>query len=159
MTGFFLQPVMNLGKYYFSDLDTLIDGLHALFAILETQNISGDSVTIETILQAKLAIHEWMANLVQHANFRDREPEIALSIAQDGDRLQCSIEDNSEGFELDTFLQQHKALSPMPDRGMGLLMIQAWAEDLSYTRLSDKQRLTFFITGDPDSHLTIPFHG
>ena len=153
------QTLMELEKHRFSGLDTIIDRMHALFDEWEEQRTLHPPLDEDTLQQMRLAVHEWIANLVQHANFDTRPPEVVLDVCRNGNHVQCIIEDNSEGFVLDDQLRAREdVLNAFPERGMGLLMIRACTEDLSYRRLdANWHRLEFCISADKDPWLNIPF--
>lgn len=146
---------MTALQYRFTNLGTLTDEVHALFdewvaAAFERDPASDEALTL---LRLKLAVHEWMANLVQHARFGARPPVVTLTVSplDDGD-VECVIEDNSEGFDLDATLDARRdALHALPERGMGLLMLQACSKNLSYSasKTPPGHRLAF-IVADPD---------
>jgi serine/threonine-protein kinase RsbW len=107
----------------------------------------------------KLAVHEWLSNLIQHADFAERDPAITLQVCQNGSGVHCAIEDNSRGFDLDGRLTaRSEILERFPERGMGLLMIKACTRDLRYTQLTEtRHRLEFCVTAEHDPWLNIPF--
>jgi serine/threonine-protein kinase RsbW len=132
----------------FHDLDHVVDEVHTLFDN-QAQDAPEDSVDEFGLFVMKLAVHEWIANLVQHADFRDVTPEIRLSVEPDAHGLHCVIEDNSAGFDFHAHLdRQHEAVhGPEPsERGRGLLMLIACTEDLVYeTAGTGCQRIAFRI--------------
>ncbi len=153
---------MESVKQRFCDLTKIIEGVHAIFDQFEIEDGYDPSLNIETLLRAKWAVHEWTANIVQHADFNGRNPEVVIDVwTNGGNALECLIEDNSEGFNLEQTLEEksgelHQA--PVPERGMGLLMLNACATDLRYERTEDGRfRLRFTVRGDQDPHFLIPF--
>lgn len=150
---------MNCLTHRFSDPDTLIDRVHSVFTSLEEEKDLPRWLDERTLHRLKLAIHEWMANLVQHAHFGDRRPDISITVQPSGDGVECVIEDNSEGFDLDGHLDANRdVIDAFPERGMGLLMIKACTEDLAYTDLGGtRHRLTFVVSSEQDPWLNIPF--
>ena len=154
---------MILGKHRFSDLDSIIDHLHALFQEWEQQIVqpseAGSEIAPEVLHRTKLAAHEWLANLVQHADFPDHAPSVTVEVRQEGERLHCSIEDNSAWFDLDAQIEvRQEMLNAYPERGMGLLMLRACTEDLSYHRVdAERNRLEFAVSADQDPYLPLPF--
>ncbi len=133
---------------YLGNIDLIIDRLQELFDQWEAQQTFSPAITADVMCRARLAVHEWVANLVQHADFRDRVPEIALSLWAHGERLCCVIADNSEGFEPD--LQPRVTLEEvcrtLPERGMGLLLLQACAHHVRYCSLGTQgHRLEFTV--------------
>jgi serine/threonine-protein kinase RsbW len=137
----------------FGDLGTVVDEVHALFAAW-AEDGTFDAVLDDTGLEvAKVAVHEWLANLVQHAAFGGRRPEIVLAVAAEdgaeGGGLRCVIEDNSDGFDFEHQLgeQEARVAGPVPsERGRGLLMMIGCAKDLRYEPTAEgRQRLAFLI--------------
>ncbi|MEX0822313.1 MAG: ATP-binding protein [Rhodothermales bacterium] len=150
---------MNCLTHRFSDPDTLIDRAHSVFSSLEEDDDLPGWLNEKTMHRLKLAVHEWLANLVQHANFGDRRPDVSVTVRPGRDGVECVIEDNSEGFDLNGHLDtKTDVLDAYPERGMGLLMIKACTEGLSYTDLGDQRhRLTFVVSSEQDPWLNIPF--
>ncbi|MDE2997178.1 MAG: ATP-binding protein [Bacteroidota bacterium] len=150
---------MEVTRQKFSQLDAVIDELHALFEMWERENELLSHLDVDTIQLFRLAVHEWVANLVQHADFGDRRPDIVLDVIPNGRRVRCIIEDNSEGFPFPEQIDvQRDALTPFPERGMGLLMLNAATEYFEYSQTDDgRRRLEFTVSGDADPCLDIPF--
>jgi serine/threonine-protein kinase RsbW len=139
----------------FTDLGTVIDQLHTLFGVWHRESL----MYAHSLDLMKVAVHEWVANLVQYADFQGRHPEIYLEVSPNGQEVHCRIEDNSEGFDLAAqLLQKAGNLSAFPERGMGLLMLQACSDNLTYTRTEiGRYRLEFSVSAAQDPWLNIPF--
>ena len=150
---------MEITRQSFTGLDVVIDELHGLFESWEQEGALLSHLDIETIHLFRLAVHEWFANLVQYADFGTQKPEVTLDVIPNGRRVRCIIQDNSAGFSLlDKLEIQKKALKPFPERGMGLLMLNAATEAFDYSETNDgKQRLEFTVSSDADPCLNIPF--
>ncbi len=152
---------MTLGTYRFSDLGSLIDRVHRLFDQWELVAVEHPAIDEDTLSRTKLAVHEWLANLVQHASFKERDPEVIVEVRLNDEGIYCTVEDNSEGFDLDLrVLERGALLGPLPERGMGLLMLTACADDLSYcphNGTSERNQLSFSIRANDDPWLDIPF--
>jgi serine/threonine-protein kinase RsbW len=133
--------------------------VHALFDHWENSGIFSPAFDADKVQLMKLAVHEWLANLVQHADFKDRTPDIRLDIMPNGKRVRCVIEDNSEGFDISNRMDERReALSGGPERGMGLLILDAATEYMHYNRDdSGRCRLEFSVSADTDPWLNIPF--
>jgi serine/threonine-protein kinase RsbW len=150
---------MEVTRQHFKGLSDVIDELHGLFEEWECKDALLSHLDPNTIQLFRLAVHEWVANLVQHADFADREPELILDVIPNGRRVRCVIEDNSEGFPFPEQIDvQRNALTPFPERGMGLLMLNAATEYFEYSQTDDgRRRLEFTVSSDADSCLDIPF--
>lgn len=151
---------MDAQTYHFRDLDTIIEQVHALFETWEREEYLPDSMNVATLYQLKIAVHEWLANLVQHANFETETIDVALCVALDDARVRCVIEDNSDGFVLDMHLEiEPEYIDSLPERGMGLLILKICTEDLLYQRdeYAGRNRLEFYVAADQDAWLDTPF--
>lgn len=140
----------------FNNLDHVIDQVHSLFEGWIEQRVYATCIDEFGLEVLKLAVHEWMANLVQHAAFRTPEPKIWLTVQELEKGLYCIIEDNSEGFDFHAQVDvQSEALNgPEPsERGRGLLMMIACTENLTYeTAENGRQRLEFVVRPPVESN-------
>ena len=150
--------------YQFCNLDTVVDEVHALFEAWEGDGTLAPPLDDFSLQVMKMAVHEWIANLVQHADFEVGAPQIAFAVTPNGQRVQCVIEDNSAGFNFEQQVERQQAhVQSGSDRGRGLLMMIACTEDLQYapppaTQSADRrQRLEFWISANPQPCLDIPF--
>ena len=150
---------MESVKQRFCDLGTLVEGVHSIFDRLRADETGFSTVDEDTFHRAKLAAHEWAANLVQHACFSDRKPEVGVDVWPNGNKIECVFEDNSDGFDLDAVLEQRSnGLNPLPERGMGLLMLAACTSELAYEQTENGiYRLRFCVHSEDDPWLIIPF--
>lgn len=126
---------------YLGSLDKIIDRLQELFEQWEHQDIFPPAIQLEMLHRARLAAHEWIANLVQHAHFDQRVPQIALSIWIEDGTLCCLIADNSSGFPLEAYPSERleeEDFEVMPERGMRWLLIQACTNQLDYRPLGNQ---------------------
>ncbi len=151
---------MDSHTHHYQNLDTIIDQVHALFDTWEGEDYLPPTVNVGTLYQLKLAVHEWLANLVQHANFERETTDVTLTVEPAGDRLYCVIEDNSDGFILDSHLNiEPEYLDSLPERGMGLLILNLCTEDLSYQRNenAERNRLEFYVSAEQDPWIGTQF--
>lgn len=143
-------------------LNTAIDEYHALFSAWLNDD------RLATVLDRyeaeifRLALHEWIANLVQHAQFSDA-PLIRLTMTREADGIHCVVEDNSEGFDFARQVEKQQAILDAPgpsERGRGLLMLITCVRDLTYEPLTENnlQRLSFRVPPPDDTdHLASLF--
>ncbi|MFT5142101.1 MAG: serine/threonine-protein kinase RsbW [Rhodothermales bacterium] len=150
---------MNSTRQHFGDLERIIDEVHVLFDHWGNSGIFSPAFDEDKVMLMKLAVHEWLANLVQHAHFGGRTPEIRMDIKPNGKRVRCVIVDNSDGFDLGDHLQEKRdSLPTLPERGMGLLILDAATEYMHYHRDGEScHRLEFSVSADQDPWLNIPF--
>ncbi len=145
--------------HYFTDLDTIVDDVHGLFDRWQSQYSEQEPFSLDTLLTAQLAVHEWVANLQRHARFAVAHPRVGVCVSPSNNGLACVVEDNSVGFDLATYLADNPELTDiMPERGMGLHWINACANDLRYQQAPEGgQQLAFFVGANQDSCLDIQF--
>ncbi|PSQ99149.1 MAG: ATP-binding protein [Bacteroidetes bacterium QS_9_68_14] len=135
-------------EQHFSDLDAAADEVQTHF-----QKKIADPRTngaADAFCRLQLAVHEWIGNLIDHASFRGRAPEVHVRIWRQEGRLCCVIEDNSEGFDLDGQLDAGRevaeAARSFPEEGMGLPMLEAGTEQAEYTPVEHNgNRLTLAV--------------
>lgn len=142
----------------YTDLDRAIDEVQSLSETWPTARLNGD-LDDETIHCTSIVLHEWIANLHQHAEFRDVSPVIAIQLSSQEHRVYCSVTDNSEGFDFDAHSPtEDDDLEALPERGMGLRIIKTCTDDLSYTQTDDGlYRFEFIIPADHDPWLNTLF--
>ena len=149
---------MNTITRTYTDLDRAIDEVRSLSDewIASRQNGVPDD---EAIHCACLVLHEWIANLHQHAHFRDDPPTVKVRLSCEDRHIFCTVSDNSEGFELDAHLPtEDDDLESLPERGMGLRIIKSCTDDFSYAPAEDGlYRFEFIIPSDHDPWLNTLF--
>ncbi len=150
---------MEITRQSFTRLEIVIDELHGMFEEWEREGALLSHLDPDTIQLFRLAVHEWVANLVQHADFAERNPIVVMDVIPNGRRVRCVIEDNSDGFAFPEQIDvQRNALTPFPERGMGLLMLNAATEYFEYSLTEQgHRRLEFTVSADSDKWLNIPF--
>lgn len=150
---------MDTQVHQFVNLETLISELYTIFDQWEKEDDLADDVKFRTFYLFRLATHEWLANLVQHANFEDQRPQISFQAAFEENQVHCVIEDNAKFFDLERYLRQTpNVLDAFPERGMGLLILRSCTQDLTYTKVRPHvNRLSFLVSADQDPWLNIQF--
>lgn len=119
----------------FTDLDRIVDDVHDAFAVWERDGTLTPPLDAFAVEVLKIAVHEWVANLVQHARFGGRAPRVRFRVEARPDGVHCVIEDNSDGFSFQAQLghqEHHLEEEPFAERGRGLLMLIACTRDLRY---------------------------
>lgn len=150
------------------DLASAPDEVAALFDRWAAEHALTPPLDADGFELLKLTVHEWVANLVQHAAFPAGAPLIRLALAPNGAGVRCQIEDNSAGFDLERQLAAQRArlaATPQAERGRGLLIVRACARDLCYHPIpaqpgdpaGPRHRLTFWIPASRDAWPDIPF--
>jgi serine/threonine-protein kinase RsbW len=134
-------------------LEGAVERLHERFDAWDAEGTFGQSLDLFGRQVLRLAVHEWLANLVQHATFGRRRPDVSLRMTLHDDGVRCEISDNSAGFDFERQLATQEQLlggRQPSERGRGLLMLIACTDDLAYTPGEGRQRLAFRVRrGDP----------
>lgn len=148
-------------RHEFSSLSASIDELHEVLDDWSSHNGLQQALEPGAIERMRLAVHEWVANLVQHADFSDGHPDVEFSVAIENGRVKVIVIDNSNGFDLDSqgeLRKQALADTILPERGMGIPIIMACTDDLRYRcRENGVNRMEFYVADDEDPCLNIPF--
>ena len=142
----------------YTDLDRALEDVRAALTDWADAR-TGDEPSAETIRHARVVLQEWLANLSEHGHFAGRTPAVELQLRSDNQDVHCVVLDNSEGFDLETVLPpSSEPIDGLPERGMGLRIMDACTESLSYTTREDgRHRLSFSIPADHDPWLSTPF--
>jgi serine/threonine-protein kinase RsbW len=141
----------------YTDLDRALDEVRS---ILEEWVAEQDTAPHEeTVRYTQLVLHEWIANLLQHGHFDDRPPNVQLRLSTENRHITCTVIDNSEGFDLAERLPvEEDPADELPERGMGLRIINACTDHLSYGPTeSGRYRFEFSIPADHDPWLSMLF--
>ena len=135
--------------HVFTDLDAVTDQVHALFDGWAHAGTFATALGTDGADVMRLAVHEWVANLVQHARFPG-DVEITLEARAEGDGVRCAIEDTSRGFDLAGQIERQRSVMDAPapsERGRGLLMLVSSTSGLAYRPAGDgvRQRIEFVV--------------
>ena len=143
----------------YTDLDHALDEVRVVLEECAAKQDEAATLNDETVRYAQLVLQEWIANLLQHANFRGRSPTIHVHLTVEEQHFTCTVVDNSEGFDLTEKLPAREELTDdLPERGMGLRIIDACTDHLSYASTeSGRYRLEFSIPADHDPWLSTIF--
>ena len=133
----------------FTRLDRAIDEVHALFDAWAASGLLAPALDEDSASVLRLAVHEWIANLVQHAAFPN-EAEVTLDVTVEPDAVRCAVEDSSAGFDFAGQVDEQHAIfdAPAPsERGRGLLMLITCTEDLAFqpAAAGQRQRISFSV--------------
>ena len=147
-----------LAKEY-SDLDHALDEVRTVIAEWSASIDASAEPSGETVRYTQLVLHEWIANLLQHADFDGHPPAIRIRLACKQQHIRCVVVDNSLGFDLsDRLPAEQEAMDDLPERGMGLRIIDACTDDLAYAPTDDgRHRFEFSIPADHDPWLSMLF--
>jgi serine/threonine-protein kinase RsbW len=150
-----------MATFHFHDLDRAIDEVHVLFDAWAEGGDFSQALDAEGLDVLRLAVHEWVANLVQHARF-EGTPSIELTVEAEPDVVHCSITDSSCGFDFASQIETQRAVleAPAPsERGRGLLMLVTCTEALLFVPMQDGhlQHIAFDVRRSTASYLAALF--
>jgi serine/threonine-protein kinase RsbW len=142
----------------YTDLDRALDEVRSLPQEWPAARRDGGP-DAETTHCVCLVLHEWIANLHQHAQFSSPPATVEIRLSCQDREVTCAVVDNSEGFDIDAYLpDEDEDLEALPERGMGLRMIKTCTGSLSYTPTEDGlHRFEFTIPSDHDPWLNTLF--
>lgn len=129
-------------------------------SVIDTESRSPESDNHSSVVRyAQVVLHEWLANLVQHADFEERSPEIRVQIRAEKHTITCTVTDNSRGFDLQSQLaEQRNSAQALPERGMGLRIINACTQSCTYRPMDNGwHRFKFSIPADHEPWLSMLF--
>jgi serine/threonine-protein kinase RsbW len=135
-------------------LDRFVDDVHAQFDAWAEDAAIDDAIGPDGLAVLRLAAHEWVANLAQHAQFcGPAELVVSLDVVDGG--VRCQIEDTSQGFDFVRQIGAQQSLldAPAPsERGRGLLMLVSCAEDLAFREAKGdvSQQIAFTVRAPED---------
>ena len=157
---------MTTVRSQLTNLDTAIAEVHPLLEAWSREIARELPVEETPLYRMRLAVHEWVANLIQHADWGGRQPRIELRLSLDEHEVHGVIEDNSAGFDFGRQLEQQRAkldAERLAERGRGLLIMLDGTDNLRYFPLpaapptgEPRQRLEFWISVTPQPCLNIP---
>jgi serine/threonine-protein kinase RsbW len=147
-----------LAKEY-TDLDRALDEVRSILYDWSANVDESAAPRAETLRYTQLVLHEWIANLLQHGDFDGRAPAVEIRLTAENQHITCAVIDNSEGFDLNERLpSQDQTMEELPERGMGLRIIDACTGDLSYTPTdAGRYCFKFSIPADHDPWLSMLF--
>lgn len=149
---------MSEFRQHYTQLDEAIDDIRGVLQ-RSTPNgaLDGLSVDEDTLEHARLVLHEWLVNLIQHAVFQGKRPYVEVTLEFANRHVSCCVIDNSEGFDLQAQLELQEAASPpFPERGMGLRFIDACTRKVTYqTRADGLQQFSCIIPSNAQPWVNI----
>jgi len=148
----------TLAKEY-TDLDRALDEVRTVLKEWYSEQAPSSSLSSETLRYTQLVLHEWIANLLQHGDFGHRTPAIEIRLKTENRHVACAVIDNSTGFDFDERLpSRDEVMDELPERGMGLRIINACTDNVSYLPTdSGYYRFEFSIPADHDPWLSMLF--
>lgn len=110
-----------------------MDAVHALVG----EAIKEYKLSEELAHWVELTVSESMINAIQHGNCCDPSKKATLKISSDGDMLEIIVEDQGEGFTLDTVADPTDAANLMKPCGRGILIIRSFMDEVNLSRSED----------------------
>lgn len=114
------------------DLNAMAETLADIEQHLETL---GEHISDEQRYKANFVCEEILTNLLRHADFDSREPDVNLALTvSETQALLLTFEDNSDPFNLLDFPdpEMDTALEEMSLGGLGIFLTKQYANELHY---------------------------
>jgi serine/threonine-protein kinase RsbW len=87
----------------------------------------------DTINDVTTALIEACSNAIEHGNKFNPDKRVEVSLRFNGDGLVARVRDQGDGFDFDARLNQVGPPDPMSERGRGLMIMQAFTDDLKFS--------------------------
>jgi|SRR5688572_16599422 len=82
----------------------------------------------------ELTISESMINAIQHGNSNDPTKKATLKISSHNDVLEIIVEDQGQGFQLDTIADPTDDSNLLKPSGRGILIIRSFMDEVNLSR-------------------------
>ena len=113
-----------------------LEEMHAVHALVD-EAVKEYGLSEELAHWLELTISESMINAIQHGNCCDPAKKATLKISSAGDLLEIIVEDQGQGFALDTVADPTDAANLMKPGGRGILIIRSFMDEVDLTRSED----------------------
>lgn len=87
----------------------------------------------ETVERLGLAIREAVANGVQHGNKEDPTKRVTISFVLNSEEVKIQIQDEGDGFDLETLPDPLDPQNLFKPRGRGILLMNSFMDDVEYS--------------------------
>lgn len=117
-------------------------------AILEALEFARDFLPKSSLderarVKAAIIVEELVANSLRHGG-KDRDLSLWLSLDDVGDAVVVELEDDGAAFD-PAVRADFAGPDPHTGGGVGLAIVRAWGEDISYTRMGERNLLRLTI--------------
>lgn len=110
-----------------------LEEMHAVHALVG-EAVKEYGLSEELAHWLELTISESMINAIQHGNHCDPAKTATLRISSTGDVLEIIVEDQGNGFALDTIADPTDAANLLKPCGRGILIIRSFMDEVNLTR-------------------------
>lgn len=107
---------------YLGAVDAAIQDLAREFAISEN-----------SINDISTALIEACSNAIEHGNKFGKNKRVKVVLGFNGASVTARVYDQGPGFDYEEFLSRAAPPDPMSERGRGLIIMQAFTDDLSFS--------------------------
>ena len=80
------------------------------------------------------ALIEACSNAIEHGNKLAKNKTVRVSVRMNGQRLVARVHDQGEGFDFQKYLSKTSPPDPLSERGRGILIMQAFTDEVRYSR-------------------------
>jgi len=127
-----------------------LEEMHAVHALVG-EAVKEYGLSEELAHWLELTISESMINAIQHGNHCDPAKKASLQISSTGDVLEIIVEDQGNGFALDTIADPTDAANLLKPCGRGILIIRSFMDEVDLTKSESggsRLRMVKRISGD-----------
>jgi len=87
----------------------------------------------DTVNDVSTALIEACSNAIEHGNKFAKDKRVSVSLSFNGGSLTARVTDQGVGFDYASLISGSGPQDPMSERGRGLMIMQAFTDDLSFS--------------------------
>jgi serine/threonine-protein kinase RsbW len=91
------------------------------------------SFSENSINDVTTALIEACSNAIEHGNKFDKGKRVRVVLSFNGGSLTARVYDQGPGFDYQSAISQHEPPDPTSERGRGLIIMQAFTDDLRFS--------------------------
>ena len=108
----------------------------AIMEVLERRSCGED-----VLFAVRLALEEAVVNAIRHGNKSDPDKKIHISYLVENARLVINVEDEGEGFDLDSVPDPTAEENLEADHGRGILLMRVYMDEVVYSERGNRVTL------------------
>jgi len=108
----------------------------------EVKNFLADKVT--DFSPMLIGLHEMAANAIEHGNQFKEDKQVKVEVVVRPDYLRVAVEDEGDGFDCNSCVQQEIELEEFTDRGQGIFLTKKAVDEIHYNCQGNRVNLIKF---------------
>ena len=107
--------------------------------------LASQGVDEELAYNVVLLVSEAVTNAMEHGNQWEAEKHVTLTITSDADRIEASVTDQGEGFDVSRHPRPFAPENMLKDGGRGRFLMQELADELRYDKGGRRVQMIFHV--------------